>query len=555
MRCSSAILITLLASLNVSGIHLPGGTITWRCIGGNFHEVELQVWRECSGNAMQPQTLAFSNDCGVSFNVSDLEPAEVINVSQVCEGELGSTNCNGGGVAGIERYTYRTTVFLSPCNAWTISWDICCRNNALNIEPSQGLRLQARLNNLAVACDASPTFAHQGVPLVCVGQPVNYDPGATDADGHRLRFSLVDALLYNPEVAPVEYSNGFTGAQPYTGLSIDTLTGRISFTPDLQGYVVVSMLVEAFRADGVLIGSVIRDFPFIVQACTNTAPTAGAGTFQNVTGATVTGPLELQVCAGSSFCCELNYSDTDPGTVLEQINTITTALPGVELDTSGTMPLTLSLCWQAPINSTGLRRFTTLVLDNACPYRGLQTYSYVIQISQPPNAGGDGQASFCALSEPFALSDSLTGLPTPFGQWFGPDGINTGIFMPGMSTPGAYIYVVQNSAGCTDSATVQVDQLPAADPLCIFLGTPDISPPSSWVSPNPTTGPLLLEGVDGLIKLEMTDAQGRMTWIRSIHADGAATVELPDHVANGAYMLILYDARGQRTMQRIAVQR
>jgi hypothetical protein len=522
-RHSLVLIAGLFLSAAAFAIHLPGGTITWRCIGGNFHEVELQVWRECSGNAMQSQTINFSNDCGVVFNVSDLEPVEVLNVSQVCASELGNTNCNGGGVAGIE--------------------------------PSQGLHLEARLNNLAQTCDASPTFAHNGVPLVCVGQPVNYYPGATDPDGHRLRFSLVDALLYNPEVAPVAYTNGFTGAQPYTGMSIDTLTGRISFTPDLQGYVVVSMLVEEFRADGVLVGRVIRDFPFIVQACTNTVPTASAGGFQNITGATVLGPLELEVCAGTSFCCELNYSDGDANTVLQQINTIASALPGVELDTLGTMPLTLDLCWQVPANATGIRRFTTLVLDDACPYRGLQTYSYIIRIAPPLNAGGDGQARFCILAEPFALNDSLTGTPTPFGQWSGPDGVSTGIFVPGISTPGTYTYVVQNSAGCTDSAVVVVDQLPSSDPLCIFLGTSSTHTFAFSAGPNPTSGTLQIEGAQGLRRLELMDAQGRITWLHTLNAESRPTMELPGNVANGVYLLIMSDAFGERNIQRIAVQR
>lgn len=536
-------------------IHLPGGTITWRCIGGNFHEVELHVWRECSGNAMQPQTISFSNDCGVAFNVSGLEPVEVLNVSQVCTSELGTTNCNGGGVAGIERYIYRTTVFLSPCNAWTFSWDICCRNNSLNIEPSQGLHLEARLNNLAQNCDASPTFAHNGVPLVCVGQPVNYDPGAIDPDGHRLRFSLVDALLYNPVVAPVAYSNGFTGAQPYTGMSIDTLTGRLSFTPDLQGYVVVSMLVEEFRADGVFIGSVVRDFPFIVQACTNTVPSANAGGFQSVTGATVLGPYELEACAGTSVCCELNYTDADANTVLQQFNTIAAALPGVEIDTLDTSPLTLGLCWQVPANASGIRRFTTLVLDDACPYRGLQTFSYIIRIAQPPNAGGDGQASYCTLAEPFALSDSLTGTPTPFGQWTGPDGESTGIFVPGIGTPGTYTYMVQNSAGCSDSAVVVVDPLPSSDPLCILLGTSPAHTHAFRAGPNPTSGTLQIEGAQGLRHVELMDAQGRITWLRALNAESRMTVELPGQVANGVYLLIMSNAFGERTTQRIAIQR
>ncbi|HMC96831.1 MAG TPA: hypothetical protein VKG92_04220, partial [Flavobacteriales bacterium] len=45
-------------------MHLPGGTITYRCTGNNYHEITLTLYRECSGAAMVSQTLQFHNDCG-----------------------------------------------------------------------------------------------------------------------------------------------------------------------------------------------------------------------------------------------------------------------------------------------------------------------------------------------------------------------------------------------------------------------------------------------------------------------------------------------------------
>lgn len=518
-----ALAVLTLAGLPIRAIHLPGGSITWRCIGNNFHEVELQVWRECSGNAMTPQDIRFSNDCGVQFTISDLEPVEVLNVSQVCEDQAGSTNCAGGGIAGIERYTYRTTVFLSPCNAWTASWEICCRSNALNIEPSQGLYVYARLNNAVENCDASPTFAHPAVPLACAGQPFNYDPGATDADGHHLRFRLVDALLYNPAVASVAYTDGFSGAQPYTGVSIDSLTGRISFTPDVQGYVVVSVRVDEYNAQGIRFGEVIRDFPIIVQPCSNNVPAAEAGAFQNVEGAAVTGPYSLTMCAGSTLCTTLSFTDADPGTVLTQINTIAVALPGVELDTVPGDPLSLSLCWTSPVEADTLRRFTVLVQDDACPFRGLQTYSYFINIEPLPNAGENGQARFCELSAPFLLVDSLGGSPAPFGTWTGPSGASSGTFLPGLDAPGPYVYSVVSEEGCNDTATVLVEPLPDSDPLCILLGMGSLDTPLASVHPIPTCGRITITAA-GIDQVDLFDLHGRR--LRSVPGMGLSTLDL-----------------------------
>ena len=498
---------------------------------------------------MSPQDIRFSNDCGVVFTISDLEPVEVLNVSQVCPSQSGSTNCDGGGIAGIERYTYRTTVFLSPCNSWTASWEVCCRSNALNIEPSQGLYVYARLNNAVENCDASPTFAHQAVPLACVGQSFNYDPGATDADGHHLRFRLVDALLYNPEVASVAYTDGFSGAQPYTGVSIDSLTGRISFTPDAQGYVVVSIRVDEYNAQGTRFGEVIRDFPIIVQPCSNNIPAAEAGAFQNVEGATATGPYTLSMCAGTTLCTTLNFTDPDPGTVLSQINTIAVALPGVELDTIADDPLSLALCWTAPDDGDSLKRFTVLLLDDACPFRGLQTYSYLINVEQPPDAGEDGQAGYCELSSPFLLVDSLQGTPEPFGAWTGPTGVTSGTFTPGMDPPGTYVYTVQSPSGCGDTATVVVEPLPDTDPLCILLEASVMDMPSTSVYPNPTSGRITITA-QGIDHVALFDLHGRH--VRSVPGMGqhSLALDLSPEALHGTLVLAIHLRNGAVLWQR-----
>ena len=46
-------LTTLLASLTLCtslfAEHLPGGDITYHCIGNSQYEITLKLWRECSG--------------------------------------------------------------------------------------------------------------------------------------------------------------------------------------------------------------------------------------------------------------------------------------------------------------------------------------------------------------------------------------------------------------------------------------------------------------------------------------------------------------------------
>ena len=179
----------LLWALPALAEHLPGGNISVRCVSGNQHEVTLKLWRECTGVPMISQSINFVSSCGVTFALEDIPLISVANVSPICEGQADQTTCDGGTLIGIEEYTYRTNVFLSPCNFWRIYWSTCCRFPALNLQGSQGIYIEALVNNQGGNCIEYPTFSDDVPPLVCVNQPVSYDPGVVFAQGQ-------DCLLY-----------------------------------------------------------------------------------------------------------------------------------------------------------------------------------------------------------------------------------------------------------------------------------------------------------------------------------------------------------------------
>lgn len=77
---------------------------------------------------------------------------------------LTNSTCNGGVLQGINHFRLQTTVFLSPCNDWTISWNICCRNTTVNLTATPGLYAEATVNNAGGACDASPLIADNSIP-------------------------------------------------------------------------------------------------------------------------------------------------------------------------------------------------------------------------------------------------------------------------------------------------------------------------------------------------------------------------------------------------------
>lgn len=380
MRLRFPLILVLHAAISiVQANHLPGGNITYRCTGDNNHEVTLTVYRECSGAAMIPQTLQFSNDCGVDFDITGLTPIETIDVSPLCGDSIALSTCNGGSSIGMQAFIYQINLFLSPCNSWTIGWAICCRNPSVNVQNTPGIWIEARLNNALASCDASPVFNDLPVPFVCVNQPVSYDCGTVDADGNTVRYRFIDAQFSSPTPTPVSYAPPYTGVEPFTGMEIDSITGMITFTPTLIGYIVTAVLVDTYDVNGQWIGSVMRDYPFVVRACSNTAPPAATGDMIGTTGnATLDDDHTLRVCRGAPFCVDAVFTDPDAGQVLTLTSNVSTVFPDALFNAIGTNPATASICSDGLFVDPGTYYITITARDNACPVRGEQHYVYTV---------------------------------------------------------------------------------------------------------------------------------------------------------------------------------
>lgn len=437
MRILTLTVTLLLASLPALAEHLPGGNISVRCISGNQHEVTLKVWRECTGVAMIAQGLTFVNSCGVSFALSDVPLISATNVSPVCAGQTGQTTCDGGTLIGIEEYTYRITVFLSPCDYWRIYWSTCCRYPALNLQGSQGLFVEALVNNAGGSCIEYPTFSDNTPPLVCVNQPVSYDPGVVFSQGQDLRFRLIEArrLLngdpLNLDIQPVTYQSPFTGSEPYTGLAIDSLSGQITFTPDAQGYIVCVIAIEVRDANGTWRGTIMRDFPFIVQVCDNNVPDAASGVANVSNGALAAiDPYSINACGAGCFNAAI--TDLDAGqTVSLETNF---AIPGGSIELVPGNPATASICFDGS-TTPGSYLFTITAQDDACPVLGTQIFTYSIQVYAHQDAGEDATVGLCP-GESIDLSQYVTGLGG--GTW------SEG---PVVSDFGTYTYTIIGACG------------------------------------------------------------------------------------------------------------
>ncbi|MCC6838395.1 MAG: gliding motility-associated C-terminal domain-containing protein, partial [Bacteroidia bacterium] len=158
--------------------HIAGGEITYNCLGNNQYEINLNLFVDCAGfNPGASQTVSFTSTCGgtatLTVNVTP-QSTNGLEISQLCQAQLPQSTCNGGTLPGMWVFNYSGIVTLAPpCDTWTMSWQTCCRNNAVtNVTPNNSY-IEATLNSGTAACNSSPSFTAQPIPYVCANQPVS----------------------------------------------------------------------------------------------------------------------------------------------------------------------------------------------------------------------------------------------------------------------------------------------------------------------------------------------------------------------------------------------
>lgn len=382
--------ILVLGSLVSRAGHIAGGNITYECIGGDDYLVTLSIFRNCDETTLQPnQFIKFSNDCGDFFSIS----APLIftgEVSQLCPTALVNSACSGGPWPGMEIYKYQITVTLPPCDNWEIFWELCTRSVTNNVDDTlfPCYKINAMLNNAVAPCNSSPVVTQESIPYVCVNQPVNYNPGVTEADGDSLRFYLVSGLTAGG--APIVYEPGFSGIAPIPGITIGNNSGQLSFTPPATGTYTVVIEVEEYNTAGVLIGTMRHDIIFVVENCPQPVPQPDPGGFSNFTGdGTLVDNNVIQVCGGDAFCVEMEFTSPVPSTVLTLASQVETILPGATFTQTGTNPAVAEICWTVPPGFSSTYQINIEAQDDACPVFGVAYWGFIITPSIGVYGGPD----------------------------------------------------------------------------------------------------------------------------------------------------------------------
>lgn len=299
-----AFLAVLLPTM-LKGAHIVGGEMTYECVGTGQYVVTMSVYRDCfSGGAL------FDNPARISiFRVNNATgQTTLLDTLAVTRGQIVRLDDIVNPCLTIppnicvEGTTYSIGVLNLPVDpnvTYVIAYQRCCRNNTISniLDPGDsGSTYTVSIGPEAQAsCNSSPVFQAFPPTVICSGFPLEFDHSATDADGDSLVYEFCNPLLGggvfgtpqtggdptalngvapNPAAPPPYDPVAFLGpaysaANPMAGdpqITIDPNTGLITGTPQILGQFVVGVCVREYR-NGVLIGTVRRDFQFNVTVC------------------------------------------------------------------------------------------------------------------------------------------------------------------------------------------------------------------------------------------------------------------------------------------------
>lgn len=396
-------LLTILALFGLlfqaKSTHIVGGSLTYEHLGGSSYRIMLRLYRDCTPTTVptpvQLQTTAnvefYLGTTGAFYQSVQLQRVEY----PVIDPNLDSCVADPGICVQMGLFTAIVNNLPPIPGGYHMYFETCCRNgsvdNIFNPNTSgpggggEGFYCKISDNTLLLT-NSSPQWKINPPVFICLNQNIGFDHGATDADGDSLVYSFYTPFsdidyttpndmtftAGNPNLVNVSFIPAFNANNPLdvTGGSNLTLTsnGVINGIPPALGQYVAGVRCDEYR-NGVLIGSIYRDFQFNVVVCPPPA-TAGigpvdacAGTtiqFQNTSSPSANG-FTWDFGDGSPTSNQINPSHTYAG-----IGTYTVTLyaqTGTPCADTATYTFTLafananftaidSVCIQTPVNFT-----------------------------------------------------------------------------------------------------------------------------------------------------------------------------------------------------------
>lgn len=441
------LVMALTLSVGAYATHVVGGSLTYEHLGGATYRITLKMYRDCApGNAAFPNIRIEVRDVNGNSFTPDKDIAINFPGASAVQPYIDTCAANPG--ICLEEAIYTAVVNNLPpiAGGYHLFYQYCCRNSTLDnvVNPlNTGETWYAYIpNNAALITNSSPVWTNPPPVFVCQGNPMNYDHGATDADGDSLVYSYYtpysdQAPTFPSGVAtfpPITWQAGFGPNNACGGpnLTMSSTTGFITGAPPMQGQFVCGVRCEEYR-NGIKIGEILRDFQLNVVFCPPLAQASIGPTNDVCTGGTIN-------FVNASDPANSYYWDFGDGSTINDTSTMqfpTYSYPGL-----GPYVVTLIINYGTPCADTA--------------YQTLEISSVTAYTATP---AGDSACTGQTLS--FADSSAVTGNATLTGYYwdFGDGNYDTaGVTSHAWAASGTYTvtHIAQNSLGCDDTVTTQV---------------------------------------------------------------------------------------------------
>lgn len=292
-----------LVCFKAKATHIVGGELNYKYLGANDYEIRLTVYRDCYVGVPP-----FDNPAKVGIFSSTNQLLRTIDMTFRGLDTLPSSINDPCTIPPLD-FCYEVTTYVEVVNlpprtgGYQLSYQRCCRNqNIINIiNPGcVGATYYASIPGPEIAAiNSNPVINYWPPPFICADKPWVFNGSATDADGDSLVYELFtpfDGLNAQcPIIANIQLqatacpNNIFTScpnlpiSPPFSSIvwkapynqanmlggipmKINSSTGLITATPNLQGYFVIGIKVKEYR-HGVFLGETKRDFQLIVKSC------------------------------------------------------------------------------------------------------------------------------------------------------------------------------------------------------------------------------------------------------------------------------------------------
>ena len=266
-----------------------GGEIYYEYIGDstgtpNHYMAYVKLYRRFVGGASLPSAISMNviSACG-SNQIITMNRFLPPGVNSAGDGgyfpEIGEcVNTGQGNLYKITIHSYKQDVVLPGACAHSLNVNLIGRTFSTNLNPYSGnLYLETTLIN-SIGDNSSPHFEQHPQIYQCLNQNVVSNFSAIEKDGDSVFYKLVPPQTTGGTV--YGYQSGFSVSQPLStnsGVFLDSLTGVMVYSPDVQQNSVVKVLVEEYRFDTsnsiwTRIGDTSRDVIFIVgSSCSGIA--------------------------------------------------------------------------------------------------------------------------------------------------------------------------------------------------------------------------------------------------------------------------------------------